>query len=43
VQITVVGDGDGGLLQLFGARNLVVDAVCAVAQGVLVVTVQVNE
>ncbi len=43
VQITMVGNGDGRLLELLGARDQVIDAVGAIEEGVLGVTMQVNE
>jgi predicted aminopeptidase len=43
VQIAVVGDGQGGLVQLLGAANEVVYPVGSIEEGVLRVTVEMDE
>ena len=43
VQVTVIRDGEGGLLELQRPRDQVVNAICAVEKGVFRVAVEMNE
>jgi len=43
VEVSVVGDGQGGLLELLRPRYQVINAICAVEERVLRVAVEMNE
>lgn len=43
MQVSMIGDGERGLLELEGAPDQIIDAVSAIQQGIFGVTMEMNE